>query len=73
MTKFTTLSKYVILQYSSVQLVLPKVPKHTQKKARSCVVVENVAYFVTQLGNNGSLGVMVPLNLILIRTMETCS
>lgn len=59
MTKFTTLSKYVILQYSSVQLVLPKVPKHTQKKARSCVAVENVAYFVTQLGNNGSLGVMV--------------
>lgn len=58
MTKFT-LSKYVILQYSSVQLVLPKVQKHTQKKARSCVVVENVAYFVTQLGNNGSLGVMV--------------
>lgn len=48
MTKFTTLSQYVILQYSSVQLVLPKVPKHTQKKARSCVVVENVAYFLTQ-------------------------
>lgn len=52
MTKFTTLSKYMILLDSSVQFMLPKVTKHTQKNARSCVVVENV-------GNNGSLGVTV--------------